>query len=190
MFALSDADLRLRILGCAEGPASFNTEATRRGTEVISIDPLYQLGIAKIRDRIATTYDRMLRQPRRNSQEFVWHTIGSVEELGRIRMQAMQAFLKRLRFGKAVVRQIVVPYIKKDFILFGGSSSVWDRRLIRRPAKKLAENVDCALAGLRERGFWSSENSSGSTLPPHNDGAARRVSEKIESCFQQSSELL
>jgi len=102
----------------------------------------------------------------------------------------MQAFLKRLRFGKAVVRQIVVPYIKKDFILFGGSSSVWDRRLIRRPAKKLAENVDCALAGLRERGFWSSENSSGSTLPPHNDGAARRVSEKIESCFQQSSELL
>jgi len=62
MFALSDADLRLRILGCAEGPASFNTEATRRGTEVISIDPLYQLGIAKIRDRIATTYDRMLRQ--------------------------------------------------------------------------------------------------------------------------------
>jgi hypothetical protein len=114
MFALSDAGLRLRILGCAEGPASFNTEATRRGTEVISIDPLYQLGIAKIRDRIATTYDRMLRQPRRNSQEFVWHTIGSVEELGRIRMQAMQTFLKRLRFGKAVVRQIVVPYIKKD----------------------------------------------------------------------------
>jgi hypothetical protein len=28
MFALSDADLRLRILGCADGPASFNVEFT------------------------------------------------------------------------------------------------------------------------------------------------------------------
>jgi hypothetical protein len=41
MFALSDAELHLRILGCADGPASFNAESTRRGTAVISIDPLY-----------------------------------------------------------------------------------------------------------------------------------------------------
>jgi hypothetical protein len=41
MFALSDADLRGRVLGCADGPASFNAEATRRGTSIISADPLY-----------------------------------------------------------------------------------------------------------------------------------------------------
>jgi hypothetical protein len=30
MFALTDADLQLKILGCADGPASFNTEAIQR----------------------------------------------------------------------------------------------------------------------------------------------------------------
>jgi len=29
-----------------------------------------------------------------------------------------------------------------------------------------------------------------STLPPHNDGVARRVSERIESCFRAQSEFL
>ena len=40
MFALSDADLQLKILGCADGPASFNAEASRLGHSVISIDPI------------------------------------------------------------------------------------------------------------------------------------------------------
>jgi hypothetical protein len=43
MFVLSDADLGLRILSCADGPASFNAESTRRGTAVVSMDPLYRL---------------------------------------------------------------------------------------------------------------------------------------------------
>jgi hypothetical protein len=40
MFAMSEADVHSRILGCADGPASFNAEATRRGLRVISCDPL------------------------------------------------------------------------------------------------------------------------------------------------------
>jgi hypothetical protein len=36
MFALTDAELGLRIIGCGDGPASFNAEATRRGTAVVS----------------------------------------------------------------------------------------------------------------------------------------------------------
>jgi hypothetical protein len=69
MFALSDADLQLRILGCADGPASFNAEATRFGTTVISTDPLYRLDTPTIRDRIAATYDQMLEEAQRNSQQ-------------------------------------------------------------------------------------------------------------------------
>jgi hypothetical protein len=106
MFALSDADVRLRILGCADGPASFNAESTRRGTAVISIDPLYRLDTQTIRDRIAATYDQMLEQARRNSQQFVWDTIQSVEELGRIRIQAMDAFLRDYDLGKRQGRYI------------------------------------------------------------------------------------
>ena len=40
MFALSEADAQLRMLGCADGPASFNADATRQGASVVSCDPL------------------------------------------------------------------------------------------------------------------------------------------------------
>jgi hypothetical protein len=106
MFALSDADFQLRILGCADGPASFNAESTRRGTTVISIDPLYRLDTKTIRDRIAARYDQMLLQAQRNLQQFVWDTIQSVEELGRIRMQAMEAFLGDYDLGKRQGRYV------------------------------------------------------------------------------------
>ena len=42
----------------------------------------------------------MLEQARRNSQQFLWDAIESVEELGRIRMQAMQTFLDDYDLGK------------------------------------------------------------------------------------------
>lgn len=37
MFALTEADLHKRILGCGDGPASFNAELTKRGGKVISV---------------------------------------------------------------------------------------------------------------------------------------------------------
>ena len=122
MFALSDADLQLRILGCADGPASFNAESTRGGTTVISIDPLYRLDTPTIRDRIAATYDQMLEQAQRNSQQFVWDTIPSVQELGRIRMQTMRAFLDDYDLGKRQGRYVdaelpSIPFPDKSFDL-------------------------------------------------------------------------
>ena len=94
------------ILGCADGPASFNAEASRLGHSVISIDPLYRFDAGTIRDRIAVTYHKMLEQARRNSQQFVWDTIQSVQELGFIRMRAMQAFLDDYDLGKRQGRYI------------------------------------------------------------------------------------
>ena len=41
MFDLSEGDLCGRILGCADGPASFNAEMKAQGRSVISVDPLY-----------------------------------------------------------------------------------------------------------------------------------------------------
>ena len=100
MFALTEADLRLRILGCADGPASFNAEATRRGCRVTSCDPLYQYAASHIRDRIAATYDQVMEQTRQNRDEFIWDSIPSVEELGRVRMAAMLMFLADFDDGK------------------------------------------------------------------------------------------
>lgn len=75
MFALSDDDLTLRILGCGDGPASFNAEATRRGAAVISCDPMYHWDTVAIRERIAATYDKIIDETRRNVDEFVWDSI-------------------------------------------------------------------------------------------------------------------
>jgi hypothetical protein len=48
MFDLSDADLNKRILGCGDGPASFNAEMTELGYTVVSIDPVYQFSAPEI----------------------------------------------------------------------------------------------------------------------------------------------
>lgn len=60
MFSLTGEDLGKALLGCGDGPASFNAVLTGRGGRVISVDPLYRF---------------------------------SGEELGRVRVEAMNAFL-------------------------------------------------------------------------------------------------
>jgi hypothetical protein len=122
MFALSDADLGLKILGCGDGPASFNAEATRRGANVISCDPIYRFTSDHIRDRIAITYEQILEQTRQNVDDFVWDSIESVDELGRIRMAAMEAFLQDYGPGKAQGRYIdgelpALPFADSSFDL-------------------------------------------------------------------------
>ena len=106
MFALREEDLRRRILGCADGPAAFNAEATRRGAEVVSCDPLYRYTTAQIQERIAETFDEILDQTRGNTEEFVWGAIRSVEDLGRVRTTAMQVFLDDFDKGKAEGRYV------------------------------------------------------------------------------------
>jgi hypothetical protein len=106
MFALSDANLAMRVLGCADGPASFNAEATRRGARVVSCDPLYRHDASAIRDRIVATYPDVIDQTRKNPGEFVWTSIRSVEELGEIRMSAMNDFLNDFPSGKAAGRYV------------------------------------------------------------------------------------
>ena len=106
MFALTDGDLQSRILGCGDGPASFNTEATRRGSSVVSFDPLYRDDVSQIRERIAATRDKVLEQTRQNAEEFVWDTISSVEHLCSVRMEAMQSFLDDYDAGRQQGRYV------------------------------------------------------------------------------------
>jgi len=106
MFALSDADLAGRILGCGDGPAAFNAGATRRGAQVVSLDPLYGSERLDIAARIDATFDDMLSETRRNESEFVWTTIRSVDELGETRRAAMQAFLDDYDAGRAEGRYV------------------------------------------------------------------------------------
>ena len=106
MFALTEDDLQRKMIGCGDGPASFNAEATRRGLRVLSCDPLYRFETQQIRERIARTYEEVLDQTRRNSHDFVWTEITSVEELGHVRMSAMTDFLVDFDRGRAEGRYV------------------------------------------------------------------------------------
>ena len=106
MFALTDADLERTIVDCGAGPASFNVHATRSGTRVVSCDPLYRWNADAIQQRIVATYDTILEQTRRNRDDFVWDAIASVDDLGRVRMAAMNDFLGDYVSGKSEDRYI------------------------------------------------------------------------------------
>jgi hypothetical protein len=106
MFALSDSDLQGRILGCGDGPASFNASLTRRGGRVASVDPLYRFAAADVRLRIKETFAEVLEQTRRNRDEFIWTSIRSVEELGQRRLAAMEEFLADYPRGREQGRYV------------------------------------------------------------------------------------
>ncbi len=106
MFALDDADLQLSILGCGDGPASFNAEAMWRGLRVTSCDPIYQFDADQLRARIDQTAEGVLEQMRLNANEFVWTSIASLEALRDTRMAAMHAFLDDFPAGAAEGRYL------------------------------------------------------------------------------------
>lgn len=120
MFSLSEEDLKKRILDCGAGPASFNSILTRRGGKVVSADPIYKFSASEIRQRIEETYEEILEQTRKNMHEFVWDHISSVEELGRVRMKAMEEFLSDyttgLKEGRCIEANLpVLPFQNREF---------------------------------------------------------------------------
>jgi hypothetical protein len=122
MFSLSEKDLDKSILGCGDGPASFNTVMYQNGKKMISIDPIYSLTAEEIEKQIKATYQNVLIQTQQNKEKFRWNEIGSVEELGQIRMSAMKSFLSDYEKGKSQNRYIPaelpnLPFENKQFDL-------------------------------------------------------------------------
>lgn len=93
MFALTAGDLSHQILGCGDGPASFNAEATTRGHDVVSCDPIYAFSAGQIRQRVAETYDSVIAQVKRNPEGYVWDSFRDADDLGDHRLAAMDRFL-------------------------------------------------------------------------------------------------
>jgi len=93
MFSLTEQDLSKNILGCGDGPASFNAELTAKGGQVRSIDPIYMFSTEQIRSRIKGVYNEVLSQVKENKDKFIWTTIADIESLASLRMTAMYAFL-------------------------------------------------------------------------------------------------
>ncbi len=106
MFGLTSAEIDQRILGCGDGPASFNAEATALGWQVVSCDPLYAFSAEQIRQRVHETYDLIVAEVARNADTFVWDRIPSPDALGALRLQAMERFLTDFEQGQADGRYV------------------------------------------------------------------------------------
>lgn len=67
LFDLSEQDLQTAILGCGDGPASFNAELTAMGRSVVSIDPIYAFSKEEIELRVAQTREAIISQVKQSS---------------------------------------------------------------------------------------------------------------------------
>jgi hypothetical protein len=93
MFNLTDRELGQTILGCGDGPASFNAELTRRGGRVVSCDPIYLFDGPQIRSRFEAGADAIMSQVRQRPQNYVWTYHHDPDDLLRNRRAVMKAFL-------------------------------------------------------------------------------------------------
>ena len=116
MFALSEADLNLKILGCGDGPASFNTQMTDLGYSVVSIDPIYQFSAEEIDRRVRATYETVISQVKQNQDRYIWQNFRDADELGNARLNAMEKFLLDYESGKVTGRYLDRSLPSLDFL--------------------------------------------------------------------------
>lgn len=97
----------MTMLGCADGPASFNAEMHSRSHSVISCDPIYRYTRDDIADRIEATREKVIRQTRENRDQFVWSSmIPDEDQLALMRQSAMQRFLDDYPDGRSSGRYV------------------------------------------------------------------------------------
>jgi hypothetical protein len=99
MFNLTDADLKKKILGCGDGPASFNTEMTTLGYSVTSIDPIYNFSATEIQQRVEETYPEISQQLNLNKNNYLWTMFQNVEDLCQQRLNTMKLFVEDFPTG-------------------------------------------------------------------------------------------
>jgi len=116
MFDLSEAELATtKILGVGDGPASFNAEMHQRGRHVVSCDPIYVFTGPQIRSRVEGTRDRMVEFTRQHHDTFTWRHIKSPEEMGAVRLAAMERFLADYESGMRDGRYVAAGLPKLPF---------------------------------------------------------------------------
>jgi hypothetical protein len=115
MFNLSAVELSQKILGCGDGPASFNAEMIAQGYFVISIDPIYQFSAGQIRQRVLDTYDTIISQVQQNSDRYVWKNFQDADALGKARLTAMEIFLADYEKGQQQGRYLFQALPQLEF---------------------------------------------------------------------------
>jgi hypothetical protein len=122
IFGLTDADFAGLILGCGDGPASFNAEATALGHRVISCDPTYALSGGEIKQRVEACVEPVIRQVRQEAGGFLWNYFRDSDHLAECRLAALRRFLADYDKGKQEGRYVAaslptLPFAEGQFSL-------------------------------------------------------------------------
>ena len=104
MFGLDRDDLQKKILGCGDGPASFNAEMTQAGFSVVSFDPIYLFSGGDIQARFDASSEIIVSQVRATLGTWNWNYHHSPEGLLANRRNALTKFLADYDAGKRTGR--------------------------------------------------------------------------------------
>ena len=136
MFGLVDDDANRRILAVGEGLSNFNAEATRRGWQVVSIDPLYSHDAVELRAQFVTTLDAIVPGVSRAAQHWIWSVHESPEALKTYRNRIADDFLADFPAGLDAgrYRALSLPALpfrddEFDLVLCSHLLFTWSRRL-------------------------------------------------------------
>ncbi|WKJ90071.1 SAM-dependent methyltransferase [Methylomonas montana] len=94
MFALSQCELGLNILGVADGPASFNAELSALGGRVTSIDPIYAFQAPQIKAQFENVLGKIMAQVEATPDDWVWSYHGSADGLRANRIRVTDTFVE------------------------------------------------------------------------------------------------
>jgi hypothetical protein len=115
MFSLSSMDLQLNILGIADGPASFNTEASKLGIKVTSIDPIYSFSGDEIKSRFDAVVDDIILQVKATPNDWNWSYHHCPDTLKESRQRSIELFLQDYELGKQECRYQIGELPRLDF---------------------------------------------------------------------------
>lgn len=107
MFALTEEDLQKRIIGIADGPASFNAEMHALGKRIVSLDPIYAFRADEIEKQFYANVDRIIAQVKASPEDWVWSYHRSPERLRENRINVLKTFIADYEIGKKEGRYII-----------------------------------------------------------------------------------
>ncbi len=99
MFALTESELDKPIVDCASGCSSFNAQMYAKGRQIVSCDPIYDLPLPALRQRVYQALSLMHQQIREQPEGFLWHRVGSLAALEKKHQEIAEQFLADFSIG-------------------------------------------------------------------------------------------
>lgn len=147
MFALSDADLKGRILEYGCGISAFNPSLHDKHIPVVSCDPLFSLDKASLVAEVQPIFNDMVARVQKDKDIFDFKTYGSFNNLIEKRHEGMARFFADFELGKKEKRYLPLEDQSLPFADFTFDLALSSHYLF---AHFDAQDVDFQLQAIRE----------------------------------------